>query len=257
MDRVIKKLITAALCFIALFTLTGCFNRVGGLAPIEELKWRPFSAHQQAYQVRRGDTLYAIAFRYDKDYRDLARANRLSYPYHLRVGQTIRLSGARRSYSFYKNDVKPVYRRQQAAPVRRFLPTFRKSYPVAYQGSGGQWYWPVNGRLVTGFSPSQGKKGINLAGRQGDVIRASADGVVAYAGNGLSGYGNLIIIKHNREFLTAYGNNSRNLVREGQRVRKGQAIAYIGMIDRKYWGCHFEIRRGGQPVNPLNYLKKK
>ena len=87
-------------------------------------------------------------------------------------------------------------------------------------------------------------------------MHASSSGVVAYAGSGLAGYGNLIIIKHNNEFLTAYGNNARNLVREGQRVSSGQIIAEAGVIERKYYGVHFEIRKRGVPVNPLNYLQK-
>lgn len=112
----------------------------------------------------------------------------------------------------------------------------------------------MNGRVATRFIPQQGKKGIDIAGRKGEKIRAASSGVVAYAGNGLSGYGNLIIVKHNNQFLTAYGNNLRNLVKEGQKVKAGQIIAEMGVIDRRFWGVHFEIRRAGRPVNPLNYL---
>ena len=110
--------------------------------------------------------------------------------------------------------------------------------------------------MVTGFIPAQGKKGINIACRKEDKVRAASSGVVAYAGSGLAGYGNLIIIKHNNEYLTAYGNNARNLVSEGQRVNSGQIIAVAGMVDHKYWGVHFEIRKAGKPVNPLIYLQK-
>jgi lipoprotein NlpD len=124
-----------------------------------------------------------------------------------------------------------------------------------FGGSRG-WYWPVRGRVVTTFIPGQGKKGINIACNKGDRIKASSNGVVAYAGNGLQGYGNLIIIRHTNEFLTAYGNNARNLVREGQQVRAGQDIAEAGLVDRKYWGVHFEIRKKGIPVNPMSYLKR-
>ena len=110
--------------------------------------------------------------------------------------------------------------------------------------------------MVATFVPQQGKKGIDIAGSKGQKIQAAAGGVVAYAGSGLSGYGNLIIIKHNNQYLTAYGNKLRNLVKEGQHIRAGQTIAEMGVVDRRYWGVHFEIRKAGIPVNPLSYLKK-
>lgn len=118
------------------------------------------------------------------------------------------------------------------------------------------WLWPVSGRVVTSFVPEQGKKGINIASRKGEKVIAAAAGVVAYAGSGLAGYGNLIIIKHNYGYLTAYGNNSKIMVSEGQHVKAGQIIAEVGVVDRKYTGVHFEIRKSGIPVNPLNYLQK-
>jgi lipoprotein NlpD len=117
------------------------------------------------------------------------------------------------------------------------------------------WLWPAEGRVATSFVPQQGKKGIDIAGHKGQKIRAAGDGTVAYAGNGLSGYGNLIIIKHDNQYLTAYGNNLRNLVKEGQRIHYGQTIADMGIVDRRFWGVHFEMRRAGKPVNPMDYLK--
>ncbi|MDP1603334.1 MAG: peptidoglycan DD-metalloendopeptidase family protein [Legionella sp.] len=109
---------------------------------------------------------------------------------------------------------------------------------------------------MANFFPEQGKKGIDIAGKKGDIVRAASGGMVAYSGNGLSGYGNLIIIKHDGQFLTAYGNNLRNRVREGQKVKAGQIIAEMGIVDRKFWGVHFEIRKAGQPVNPMSYLQR-
>ena len=114
----------------------------------------------------------------------------------------------------------------------------------------------MRGRVVATYVPQQGKKGIDIAGKKGDKIHAAAGGTVAYAGNGLSGYGNLIIIKHDNQYLTAYGDNLHNLVKEGQRIRRGQIIAEMGVVDRRFWGVHFEIRKAGKPVNPLNYLQK-
>jgi len=107
------------------------------------------------------------------------------------------------------------------------------------------------------FSPSNGRKGIDIAGKKGSKIRASSAGIVAYAGDGLPGYGHLVILKHDTEYLTAYGNNQKILVHSGQYVKQGQVIAEMGVVNRRFWGVHFEVRRRGEPVNPLNYLKKK
>ncbi|OCH98790.1 peptidase [Legionella jamestowniensis] len=244
------------LCVLLFFLLlSGCESRTT-LAPVEELKWHPRN-QSAVHVVRRGDTLYSIAFRYDTDFRALAAFNRLRSPYTLRVGQVVRIGSA-------PNPQHTVYRRQHtarkplyAAKRTTLKKTKSKITPKtrwAPSIENPNWVWPVNGRVATRFIPQQGKKGIDIAGRKGEKIRAASSGVVAYAGNGLSGYGNLIIVKHNNQFLTAYGNNLRNLVKEGQKVKAGQIIAEMGVIDRRFWGVHFEIRRAGRPVNPLNYL---
>lgn len=235
-------------CLFFIIILAGCGAR-NELAPVSELKWQPYSKYQKTHTVRRGETLYAIAFRYDIDFRGLAVLNRIRPPYSLRVGQVLSLQGIRhttpgRVYS-------PRYSRPVASVRQRIIRS-----PVNNIRSSSGWMWPVNGRVITSFMPAQGKKGINIACKKGDKVRTSASGIVAYAGSGLSGYGNLIIIKHNNEYLTAYGNNAKNLVSEGQKVKSGQIIAEAGVIDRKYWGVHFEIRKVGIPVNPLNYLQK-
>ena len=234
---------------LLLLSLVSCGGRED-LAPVVELNWRGANAQGARYVVKRGDTLYAIAFRYDRDYRELATENHLSSPYSLRVGQVIHLhtthhltpgnSGAR--YKRTRYAARPQ-RTQQTNPIRRL-----------FAGSTA-WTWPAHGRVVANFVPNQGKKGIDIAGKKGEKIYATRNGTVAYAGSGLAGYGNLIIIRHDNQFLTAYGNNERNLVREGQTIQAGQVIADMGVVDRRYWGLHFEIRRSGQPVNPLNYLK--
>ncbi len=243
---------------IVMFLLIGCTTRPS-LAPVVELRWQPHSAEQRMHKVRRGETLYAIAFRYDLDYQQLAAINHLERPYSLHIGQILQVSPR----TVIQSSPKP-YKNWKKTPSRYFSPqtrpqsnnSFKKPLsPVA--ASGGKWLWPVNGRVVASFIPQQGKKGIDIAGVKGEKIRATSNGVVAYAGSGLSGYGNLIIIKHNNQLLTAYGNNSRNLVKEGQNVKAGQNIAEIGVIDRRYWGVHFEIRKNGKPVNPLDYIQKK
>ncbi|WP_173402502.1 peptidoglycan DD-metalloendopeptidase family protein [Legionella norrlandica] len=238
------------ICLFLMLNLAGCGTR-SDLAPVTELKWQPFSKYQKFHTVRHGETLYAIAFRYDTDYRRLALINHLRPPYSLRVGQVLTLKGIMpRSHQsnsvYYRNNVQRPYKPQQNV-------IYSPAYNVR---SSSGWLWPVTGRVVTTFVPSQGKKGINIACKKGEKVRASTSGVVAYAGSGLPGYGNLIIIKHNNEYLTAYANNAKNLVQEGQRVNSGQVIAEAGLIDRVYWGVHFEIRKAGMPVNPLNYLPK-
>lgn len=233
---------------ITLFTfmLTACGEREV-LAPVVELKWRELNSNAKEHVVVRGETLYAVAFRYDQDYRQLAAVNHLRSPYTLRVGQVLYLRTTRRY---------PVVTRQ-TVPVRRIETTHympQRSIDVTPNYNG--WMWPVRGRVVANYLPQQGQKGIDIAGQKGEKIHAAASGTVAYAGNGLAGYGNLIIIKHNDQYLTAYGNNLHNLVKEGQHISQGQIIADMGVVDRRYWGVHFEIRKSGKPVNPLNYLKK-
>lgn len=236
-------------CLFLAATLVGCGNN---LAPVTELKWQS-SSQAQSHVVRRGETLYAIAFRYDTDYRTLARINHVSAPYSLRVGQVLNVNGIKKQASPLRQA--PVYQASRPTPVVKPQQTYSPSR-VLFGRAKSAWQWPVEGRLVTSFNPDQGKKGINIACTSGCKVIASASGVVAYAGSGLTGYGNLIIIKHSNEFLTAYGNNARMMVSEGQQVHAGQVIAEAGLIDHKYKGVHFEIRKRGIPVNPLNYLQK-
>ena len=232
---------------LVVLALCSCGER-DGLAPVVESNWRAANDHVKRHVVVRGETLYAIAFRYDLDYRQLAMVNHLISPYTVRVGQVIHLQ-TQNAAPFERS--RPVrYTRPVWHPSRQPTPTMR------YQPSSAIWQWPVHGRVATTFIPQQGKKGIDIAAKKGEKIHAAAGGIVAYAGNGLRGYGNLIIIKHNNQYLTAYGNNLKNLVHEGQTIKVGQAIAEIGVVDRRFWGVHFEIRKAGKPVNPLNYLQK-
>jgi lipoprotein NlpD len=239
-----------------LLLITACSQQTR-LPPVVELKWHANNMKQSQHRVKRGETLYSIAFRYDKDYRLLADYNHLRSPYVLHVGQIIYLQYLTKgSHQYYA----PVRTVRADVPVRKQIAKKTEFYhPVVVtpvrRHSSGQWVWPATGRVVANFIPEQGKKGIDIAGKKGGEVRAAASGVVAYSGSGLSGYGNLIIIKHDGQFLTAYGNNFRNRVVEGQRVKVGQIIAEMGIVDRKFWGVHFEIRKAGQPVNPMNYLQ--
>jgi lipoprotein NlpD len=230
--------------FLGLFLsllMQGCGMREGGLAPVEESTWYGSNPSVEKHVVKQGETLYAIAFRYDQDYHRLAELNGLKSPYALRIGQVIKL--------------------KSSSPVENFALNLVKSLPnppkIPLISNNSSWHWPAHGRIMRTFSPKHGRKGIDIGGKQGSKIRASSAGVVAYAGDGLPGYGHLIILKHDTEYLTAYGNNQKNLVRSGQHVKQGQVIAEMGVVNRHFWGVHFEMRRRGEPVNPLNYLKKK
>ena len=225
--------------FLMFLLLSSCAER-DGLAPVVESKWREYHSKKIKHKVESGETLYAIAFRYDKDYRNLAAINNLHAPYTLKVGQSISLST---NTGAIKKQNKPIpHKKLRKAPKAK---TFN-----------GQWQWPVQGKIRATFAPDKGRKGIDITGQPGEKIKAAAGGVVAYAGNGLPGYGNLIIIKHDKHFLTAYGNNSVSFVKEGQHIKPGQVIGKMGRVERRYWGIHFEIRKSGKPVNPLIYLKK-
>lgn len=245
-----RKLLRFLSCLTLIFLLNACSS--GNWAPVSELNWQPFSRYKTQHVVRKGETLFAIAFRYDTDYRSLARLNHLNPPYSLRVGQVLNVQVGTRTRTKAQRAYYASHSQKPRTPVRA-KPIYS---PGARVRSSSGWLWPVSGRVATTFIPDQGKKGINIACAKGEKVHAAASGVVAYAGSGLSGYGNLIIIKHNHEYLTAYGNNARNLVVEGQRVSAGQAIAEVGVIDHKYIGVHFEIRKAGKPVNPLIYLQK-
>ena len=161
-----------------------------------------------------------------QSYQKLAQLNHMRPPYYLRTGQVLILSGASKSH----------------VTVSRKKPHY------------GKWLWPVRGRLMHTFIPQRGQKGIDIVGRRGEQIHASASGVVVYAGSGFSGFDHLIIIKHAKQYLTTYSHNSVNLVKEGQSVTAGQVIASLGVVDRKYYAMHFEIRLAGKPVNPLDYM---
>lgn len=232
------KLILLLLTFS--LSLISCADRED-LAPVEELRWRANAPNATHYRVQTGDTLYSIAFRYDLDYQTLAEYNHLQIPYILRIGQILRL----------KPQSHPLIPKRHPNPIS---PQPQKPHHQDFRPQKGMWLWPAHGPVVTHFSPNHGVKGILIAGQKGDKIYAASSGIVAYSGSGLMGYGNLIIIKHNHEFLTAYGHNLKNRVHEGQHVEKGQMIAEMGMVNRQYWGVHFEMRRFGKPVNPIGLL---
>lgn len=203
-----------------------------------------------SYRVQRGDTLYSISFSYGLDYRDVARWNDISPPYRIYPGQRLRLrAGASRPAPPARTASAPPSSSQRAERPRPPDPAPRQSKL--------RWQWPTEGKVIRGFSANDsGKKGIAIAGRLGQPVRAAADGEVVYSGEGLLRYGKLIIIKHNQTYFSAYAHNRVLLVAEGQRVKVGQTIAELGSSGTTRPMLHFEVRRNGHPVNPLTYLPR-
>jgi lipoprotein NlpD len=195
---------------------------------------------QQQHIVRSGETLFTIAWRYGRDHKDLARWNRLGDGSLIYPGQVIRL-------------YPPGGESARAAP--RASPPPPRALPSIPAGPSPAWGWPTNGKVELEFGQGPGAgTGILVAGRAGQEVRAAAAGRVVYAGGGLIGYGQLIIVKHNDTYLSAYGHNASLLVREGEDVKKGQRIATMGERPGKQPRLHFEIRQNGKPVNPRQYL---
>jgi murein DD-endopeptidase MepM/ murein hydrolase activator NlpD len=179
------------------------------------------------YIVQRGDTLARIGRRYGVDYQTLARLNGIGPPYAIHPGQRLRLPGA--------------------ASV---------SPPAALAPSGG-WIWPTAGTTLRGYSAAHGgNKGLDIAGQIGQPVRAAAAGTVVYAGNGLRQYGNLVIVKHNEDYLSAYGHLQKIAVAEGSAVTTGQTIASMGSPGDGPGVLHFEIRYRGTPIDPAGVLPR-
>lgn len=264
------------------------------------------------YIVRKGDTLYSIAFRNGVDFRSLAQWNAIAAPYTIWPGQRLKLSPAAspaRVATVVRNPAPPssaahplaAASATTAAPV--FAPvvapaasagrtgvasgdgagrtaaaapsavvpvagvptpppvTLHGPMPAATLAAGAsrvidgvKWRWPAQGSVFKRFQSGDAIPGIEIAGNSGDPVRAAADGVVVYSGNGLVGYGELVIIKHSDTFLSAYGHNRKRLVREGERVSAGQPIAEMGSTGAARNELEFQIRKDGNPVDPMDYL---
>ncbi|AYF90959.1 LysM peptidoglycan-binding domain-containing protein [Pseudomonas sp. DY-1] len=232
------------------------------------------------YRVQRGDTLYSIAFRFGWDWKALAARNSIPAPYVIRPGQIIRFDGqpsqARpttvatapvvtnsRTGSSATSTRPPVQPQQPAVRPQSQAPQPVATAPVSTQNasitrSAAGWVWPASGPLIGRFSSNGSlNKGIDIAGELGQPVLAASDGSVVYAGSGLRGYGELVIIKHSDTYVSAYGHNRRLLVREGQQVKVGQTIAEMGSTGTDRVKLHFEIRRQGKPVDPLQYLPRR
>ena len=207
-------------------------------------------AERGTHVVREGDTLFSIAWRNDLDYRDLAAWNDIEDPSRIRVGQRLSLRPA-------PGDASPS---RESQPDRSPAPAERPSRqrPPVQTDSELSWAWPVRGELIGRFGQN-GNRGIDISSREGAPIHSAAAGEVVYSGSGLSGYGQLIIVKHTDTYLSAYAHNRRLLVEEGDRVSSGQRIAEMGRApgSDERPQLHFEIRRNGEPVDPLTRLPER
>ncbi len=290
--RLARLLMPAALA-VCMLAAAGCTSVSLNRAPVEErgtnarnvpaVVVEPVDARQLPgfenagkagyYSVKPGDTMIRIGLDNGQNWRDIVRWNNLENPNLIEVGQVLRvvppiidtqvvtrpvlpsaaapatatppLAAASRPASA---PVAPV----AAAPVTPPPPPVAAS-PVLTGDEDVGWIWPAQGTLLGGFDDAK-NKGLDIGGRAGDAVIAAADGRVVYSGAGLRGYGNLIILKHNNTFLTAYAHNQTLLVKEDQAVKKGQKIAEMGNSDADRVKLHFEIRRQGKPVDPAKYL---
>ncbi len=258
------------------------------------------SINTSTYRVRKGETLYAIAWRTNQDFKYLAALNQIEDPYQIFPGQVLTLKGKipkpkakqHKSTLNHKKDqavknvksspgqtTKAVPPRHVAKPhksayskttaanvkpaVKKVKPTIKQVKPARDRPEVSNkkltWHWPAAGNIVNTYSSTQlSQKGLNIAGKMGRSVTAAESGRVVYSGNGLRGYGNLIIIKHNDDYLSAYAYNKELLVKEQQWVKAGQKIASMGNSGPNSGAeLYFEIRYRGKPVNPMRYLPKR
>jgi lipoprotein NlpD len=213
------------------------------------------------YTVKPGDAVIRIGLENGQNWRDIARWNNLTPPYTIEIGQVLRVvPPVNNDPVVVARPVTPGSAAATAGTDGAAAASAARPSPapaVSAAPSAGEddiaWIWPAQGTLVAGFDEAK-NKGLDIAGKAGDAVIAAADGRVVYAGAGLRGYGNLIILKHNNTFLTAYAHNQTLLIKEDQSVKKGQKIAEMGNSDADRVKLHFEIRRQGKPVDPAKYL---
>ncbi|MFG5410614.1 peptidoglycan DD-metalloendopeptidase family protein [Piscinibacter sakaiensis] len=220
------------------------------------------------YQVKPGDTLIRIGLENGQNWKDLVRWNNLENPNLIEVGQVLRVVppgvdptvAGTRPIAAPRVEPRPLDSKPPAvaaAPVPAPVPVPIAPTPAARDGDDDiNWAWPANGTVVGNFDEGR-SKGLAIAGKAGDPVLAAADGRVVYAGSGLRGYGNLVILKHNNTYLTAYAHNQALLVKEDQSVRRGQKIAEMGSTDADRVQLHFEIRKQGKPVDPARLLPSR
>ena len=212
------------------------------------------------HQVERGETLYSIAWRYDLDFRKLARANGIKAPFVISQGQMLSLdTSAIRTQSSpsghrlasQAETASKVNSRSSGQGKAAAQPAPEVAAAKVVFSKNWKWQWPVKGKVVESYNPKELRKGIKIKAVGRSAVRSSGPGVVVYAGEGLRGYGKLVIIKHSEILLSAYAHNEQIMVKEGQTVKQMEIISRLGANGT----LHFEIRKDGYPINPVSYLR--
>lgn len=247
--------------FLSLICVLASCTSSGSFAPVSD-RYNPAERTPPYYIVSAGDTLFSIAWRYGFELQGLANANGLGSPYTIYPGQAILLKESGTAPLASSGPANPTVKSapkpnaKNTDTLRSVKPKARPQVPVT--PTNESWRWPVNGPVVRPFvATGQAHKGIDIKGKMGEPVYASQSGEVVYAGSGLVGYGNLLILKHSDRFLSAYGHNRRIKVREGEKVKAGQHIAELGDSGTDSAKLHFEIRMNGKPVDPLRLLPRR
>lgn len=248
LSKYLRITLRVVVIMIALINLSACSSY--GTKPVSQ------SYSGRTYTVVKGDTLYSIALRYGLYYKDLAAFNDIDPPYAIYAGQRLRVD-IRQARPTITSSSGVLGSGLKKRSKNRTNTSVKPSNPTTFY-STPKWQWPAQGKLIAQFQGETGlNKGIDLGGKLGEPVLAAASGQVLYAGSGLSGYGKLLIIKHNETFLSAYAHNNELLVKEGDLVKAGQKIADMGSSGTDRVKLHFEIRSDGNPVDPLKYLPKR
>lgn len=252
------------MCLLILTSCTGV-----PVVPVSDLSSE--KSNESYVKVGDRDTLYSIAWTLGLDYRDLARWNNISPPYNVTVGQkiflnqqTLTLESSTQSRILSTEKIQSATILEEDDLRNKTLASSDElNLNIKFSTSSDfnsrivdkqKWVWPAEGRLAKLFSPAEENNGIDIEGQVGSDVRAISDGQVVYAGDGLRGYGFLLIIKHNDRYLSAYAHNNLLLVKEGDIVEAAQVIAQMGDTESDTVALHLEIRKNGEPVNPLNFL---
>jgi lipoprotein NlpD len=288
------QFVFALVCVCLLAGLGGCAGRTyysDVPEPVSPSASAPVAAARTAdsYVVKPGDTLYSLSFSQGTDWRELAALNGISPPYTIYPGQLLRLvataplprqtveaptarataapdvglplsQGRKPATPVAPAVTAPVPAATTAAVAAKHPPGVAISAPPskATPPRPGAWQWPSAGRMILGFAGgAQPHKGVDIEGKPGDPVLAANSGSVVYAGNGVRGYGNLLIVKHDATYLSAYAHNSRLLVKEGDVVSGGQKIAEVGDSGTDRYKLHFEVRKQGNPIDPLTILPRR